>query len=78
MSVLDMMLSQVVKKYHAMNIEQYNATIMAQKNAELYSYELDCSAIQLLVVLCILVGLYQIFMGKCPPLNALLSRLNLV
>lgn len=70
MSVLDMMLSQTVKKYHSMNIDQYNSSITLQKNAELYSYELDCTAIQLLVVLCILVGLYQIFMGKC-PLNAL-------
>ena len=65
-----MMLSQTVKKYHSMNIDQYNSSITLQKNAELYSYELDCTAIQLLVVLCILVGLYQIFMGKC-PLNAL-------
>ena len=62
MSVLDMMLSQVVKKYHGMNIDAYNQTI--EKNTELYSYELDCSAIQLLVVLCLLVGLFQIVMGK--------------
>ena len=59
-----MMLSQVVKKYHSMNIEEHNATITLEKNADLYSYELDCSAIQLLVVLCVLVGLFQIFMGK--------------
>ena len=77
MSVLDMMLSQVVKKYHSMNIEEYNATISTQKNADLYSYELDCSAIQLLVVLCLLVGLFQIFMGKF-SLNCFRSDQNVL
>lgn len=56
-----MMLSQVVKKYHSLNMDAHNTT--SQLNAELYSYELDCSAIQLLIVLCLLVGVFQIVMG---------------
>ena len=71
-----MMLSQVVKKYHGLNIDEYNSTITAQKNAELYSYELDCSAIQLLVVLCLLVGIFQIVMGNYHTLTILLYKLT--
>lgn len=64
MSVLDMMLSQVIKKYHGLNRELYTNVTTTSKDAELFSYDLDCSAIQLLVVLCLLVGLFQIVMGK--------------
>lgn len=63
MSVLDMMLAQVVKKYHSLNIDQHNTTLKLNDD-DLYSYDLDCTAVQLLVVLCLLVGVFQIIMGN--------------
>ena len=71
MSVLDMMLSQIVRKYHNMNIDDYlfaNGTLkgnltMDPQPTELYSYHLGCTEVQLLMTLCILVGIFQIVMG---------------
>jgi hypothetical protein len=71
MSVLDMMLSQIVRKYHNMNIEEYvhaNGTFkgnftMTEPPTDLYSYHLGCTEVQLLATLCILVGIFQLVMG---------------
>lgn len=51
MSVLDMMLSQIVRKYHNMNIDDYmfhNGTLkgnltMEHPPTELYSFHLGCT-----------------------------------